>query len=260
MRLPLSLLPTALSPLGAPTLCRRLLGQTLRSSSVPAAPRRSSAPAAARSPRCGMASDAGEAGAAPPPPPPPPLRAPLQAVGIVPRRHGPRHRRVDAVRDALARLPPRQIHRRDRAGARLGLRVAAVGGPPPTDGKPTVNAVVIFARLFTSAAGPHGGTPPAEGDTLLVRQFRPSVGRDSVEFPAGLVDGGETPTDAAMRELREETGFTATAVVDVSPVTYTSTGLSDEGVVLVTVDVDEADARNGGGGGGRSCSSRMRGS
>lgn len=121
-------------------------------------------------------------------------------------------------------------------------------GSPPAPGAPAINAVVVFARLYSSG-GPLPRTLPSAGDTLLVRQFRPSVDRDSLELPAGLVDEGETPVEAAIRELREETGYTATAVVGVSPATYTSTGLSDEGVVLVTVDVDEADERNGSGAG-----------
>lgn len=49
----------------------------------------------------------------------------------------------------------------------------------------------------------------AEGQIPLVRQFRPSVGEWCIEFPAGLVDEGETPQESAARELEEETGYRA---------------------------------------------------
>ena len=49
----------------------------------------------------------------------------------------------------------------------------------------------------------------AERDVLLVEQFRPVVERDTVELPSGHVDPGETPEQAARRELLEETGFVA---------------------------------------------------
>ena len=45
------------------------------------------------------------------------------------------------------------------------------------------------------------------GRVLLVRQFRYAVGVSTLEIPAGSVDAGETPSQAAHRELREETGF-----------------------------------------------------
>lgn len=45
-----------------------------------------------------------------------------------------------------------------------------------------------------------------EGQVLFVRQFRPSIGARSLELPSGHVDPGETPEQAAIRELREETG------------------------------------------------------
>jgi 8-oxo-dGTP pyrophosphatase MutT (NUDIX family) len=44
---------------------------------------------------------------------------------------------------------------------------------------------------------------------LLVRQFRPAVGSETLEFPGGLVDPGETPQQTVGRELLEETGFAA---------------------------------------------------
>ncbi len=44
---------------------------------------------------------------------------------------------------------------------------------------------------------------------LLERQFRPPLGRDVLELPAGLVDPGETMESAARRELIEETGWSA---------------------------------------------------
>ncbi len=46
-------------------------------------------------------------------------------------------------------------------------------------------------------------------EVILVRQFRPAVDGYVVEFPAGLNDKGGSLEDAARRELREETGYSA---------------------------------------------------
>lgn len=43
----------------------------------------------------------------------------------------------------------------------------------------------------------------------VVRQFRPALEAITLELPSGHVEVGETPAQAAKRELREETGFVA---------------------------------------------------
>ena len=49
----------------------------------------------------------------------------------------------------------------------------------------------------------------AEGRVILVRQYRHAAGKWLLEIPAGTLDPGEDPLEAAQRELREETGFAA---------------------------------------------------
>jgi ADP-ribose diphosphatase len=44
---------------------------------------------------------------------------------------------------------------------------------------------------------------------LLVKQFRLPAEKDLWELPAGRIDPGESPLQAAKRELREETGYQA---------------------------------------------------
>lgn len=78
---------------------------------------------------------------------------------------------------------------------------------------------------------------------LLIRQYRPPAGGYVVEFPAGIVDAGEDPDVAAVRELREETGYTG-RVTARTPPTFNTPGLSGETVWQVFMEVDEADPAN----------------
>jgi 8-oxo-dGTP pyrophosphatase MutT (NUDIX family) len=49
-----------------------------------------------------------------------------------------------------------------------------------------------------------------EKKIVIVKQFRFGVSKTTVETPAGIMEEGETPEQAGMRELEEETGYTST--------------------------------------------------
>ena len=59
-----------------------------------------------------------------------------------------------------------------------------------------------------------------DGRFLMVRQYRHGSATLSDEFPAGVIDRGEEPAEAARRELEEETGYVAekiTPIGDINP-------------------------------------------
>lgn len=46
-----------------------------------------------------------------------------------------------------------------------------------------------------------------ENEVLLIEQYRHAIQEQSIEFPGGFIDKGETPESAVIRELQEETGY-----------------------------------------------------
>ncbi|QDH19565.1 NUDIX domain-containing protein [Saccharibacillus brassicae] len=65
------------------------------------------------------------------------------------------------------------------------------------------------------------------GKLLVVEQFRQPLGRTEIEIPAGKLEPGEDPREAAARELEEETGYRAPELLHLSSF-YTSPGFADE--------------------------------
>ena len=73
---------------------------------------------------------------------------------------------------------------------------------------------------------------------LLIKEFRMGVNGYVWAFPAGLIDAGETPAEAAVRELKEETGMDIVRVNDILKPSFSCTGVTDEKSVIVFCDID----------------------
>ncbi|KAF9653371.1 hypothetical protein BDM02DRAFT_3135549 [Thelephora ganbajun] len=93
-----------------------------------------------------------------------------------------------------------------------------------------IDAVAIFTLIRSK-------TNAFPLSTIVVEQYRPPVGKFVVEFPAGLVDENETPEQAALRELEEETGYVGEEIIHVSPILAGDPGMTNATMKLVFVGV-----------------------
>ena len=86
-------------------------------------------------------------------------------------------------------------------GRLINVRVDTVKLP---QGKLTTREIVEHAPCVCIV-------PVDEQDrVVLVRQYRKPAEKEMLEIPAGSIEPGEDPEKAALRELEEETGYTAT--------------------------------------------------
>ena len=75
-----------------------------------------------------------------------------------------------------------------------------------------------------------------ENKLVITREYRVPLADYEVAFPAGLIDDGESLEQAVRRELKEETGLNLTRVTGTTPLLYSSAGLTDESVAMVTIE------------------------
>jgi 8-oxo-dGTP pyrophosphatase MutT (NUDIX family) len=81
----------------------------------------------------------------------------------------------------------------------------------------------------------------ADGNTWIVGQDRYTLGEYSWEVPMGASEEGEEPLDTAYRELKEETGLTASRMTQLMKL-HTSNSITDEvGFVYVAEGLEQGD-------------------
>jgi ADP-ribose pyrophosphatase len=116
--------------------------------------------------------------------------------------------------------------RRVYDGKVVNLRVDTLRG---AGGKPHDVEVVEHAQAVVVIVRPR----PAE--MLLVKQYRHPLARDHWEVVAGGMNPGESPEEAAARELREETGYRAHRVERLWSA-FSAPGFCDELLHFCAVD------------------------
>lgn len=71
---------------------------------------------------------------------------------------------------------------------------------------------------------------------LLEKNYRPPVDKYCIEFPGGLIDENESKEEAALRELKEETGYTGRVMTGFdTPLLPVCSGTGSESTCLIPV-------------------------
>ena len=99
------------------------------------------------------------------------------------------------------------------------VEINAPGGPKQVIRHP--GSVVIIPLLEDNSS------PPRQSHVCLIQNVRHGVGKTLLEFPAGTREPDEDPAITAVRELTEETGYTATTWQKLAEF-YACPGISDE--------------------------------
>jgi 8-oxo-dGTP pyrophosphatase MutT (NUDIX family) len=110
------------------------------------------------------------------------------------------------------RLPPsalrawRELEREQVADCRIFTVERSIAESPVDSSPHTFHRIrsIDWAQILPITA---------DGHAVLVRQYRHGSQRCTLEIPGGLIDPGEDPGTAALRECLEETGYRARAAL-----------------------------------------------
>lgn len=95
-----------------------------------------------------------------------------------------------------------------------------------------VGELEMFRHPGAAAIVPFLDDPTSDDPRIvLIRQFRHATNGYMWEIPAGRRERGEPPLDTAHRELREETGYTAAVMTELTHI-WTTPGFTDEVIHL----------------------------
>ncbi|BDX04587.1 ADP compounds hydrolase NudE [Planctobacterium marinum] len=96
----------------------------------------------------------------------------------------------------------------------------------------------VFERMAGSGRGAVMIVPMVDNNRfLLVREYAAGLHEYQLGFPKGLIDPGESPEQAANRELKEEVGFGAKQLEALSTVTMAPTFFSAHMHILLAHDL-----------------------
>ncbi len=122
--------------------------------------------------------------------------------------------------------PGRIKSRRVHTGRVISLDVDTVRFPNGTIGE-----LEMVRHSGASAVVAFLNEPGMDPEVLLIRQYRYAADGYVYEIPAGRLDPDERPETCALRELREETGYSAADVVLLTTI-FTTPGFTDERIHL----------------------------
>ena len=82
------------------------------------------------------------------------------------------------------------------------------------------------------------------GEVILVNQYRFGMDKSSLEIPGGMADLNEDPMEAAIRELKEETGYEAKEVIEIGRVESNPAIMSNHTYTYLALDSEQSSEQN----------------
>ena len=79
----------------------------------------------------------------------------------------------------------------------------------------------------------------SEDEILIIKSYRHLVDSIEIEVPSGYIDEGETAEQAAVRELKEETGYRAKDIVSIGSYTLDYSMFKQKGNIFIAYDLNK---------------------